>query len=281
MAKLLAAPTKNAIQKTLSAELLSSAGASDPISFADVDGIPNLPGVLVINRVDSNGTATASKREYIEYSGTSGTTVLITTRNVDGSGSTLTHAVGSIVEWIPDVTWADRIYDSLAAVIDVDDNTTINSSLVTLTGTQTLTNKTISGATLSGTLAGNATFPGNIGFDGDLSIKRRKTPVYSNGSAGISLSIDMDNGETQKVTLNTTATISLANMEEGDYLTLYVEQDGTGSRTMTIAQSGGTVNYPAGTAPTLTTAASARDILGIRAFNASVTDVVASSLNLS
>jgi hypothetical protein len=136
MAKLLAAPTKNAIQKTLASQLLSSAGATDPITFDDVDGIANLPGNLVINRVDSSGVATPAKREYIEYSGTSGNTVLITTRNVDGSNSALTHAVGSIVEFIPDVTWADRIYDSLATVVDVDDISVTKAVL--LTGNQTI-----------------------------------------------------------------------------------------------------------------------------------------------
>ena len=149
MSVLLAAPTKNAIQKTLAAQLLNTASTSDPITFDDVDGIANLPGVLVINRVDSSGVATPSKREYIEYSGTSGSTVIITTRNVDGSSSALTHAVGSIVEFIPDVVWADRIYDSLATLVDVNDISSTNTSIVTLTGTQTLTNKTLTTPTIN------------------------------------------------------------------------------------------------------------------------------------
>ena len=149
MAKLLAAPTKNAVQKTLAAQLLNTASTGDPITFDDVDGIPNLPGVLVINRVNTSGTATPSSREYIEYSGTSGSTVLITTRNVDGSNAALTHAVGSIVEFIPDVTWADRIYDALATLVDTNDISAINSAIVTLTGAQTLTNKVINGATFA------------------------------------------------------------------------------------------------------------------------------------
>lgn len=150
MAVLLAPPTKNAVQKTLAAQLLSSAGASDPITFDDVDGLPNLPGVLVINRVDENGTSTPSKREYIEYSGTSGNTVLITTRNVDGGNSALTHAVGSIVEFIPDVIWADRIYDALATVTTIADTTVVNTTnVVTPAGTQTLTNKTLTSPTIN------------------------------------------------------------------------------------------------------------------------------------
>lgn len=151
MSKLLKAPTKNAIQKTLAAQLLNTATTGDPISFDDVDGIDNAPGTLVINRVDSNGTATASKREYIEYSGTSGNTVIIETRNVDGSNSALTHAVGSIVEFVPDVTWANRMYTALSTLVDTDDITVINPAVVTnpLSATSFINS---SGATISAIL---------------------------------------------------------------------------------------------------------------------------------
>lgn len=151
MAVLLAPTSKNAVQKTLAAQLLSSAGNGDPISFDDVDGVPNLPGVLVINRIDSNGNATPSSREYIEYSGTSGNTVIIETRNVDSSNSALTHAVGSIVEFIADVTWANRIYTALSTLVDIDDITVINPAVVTnpLSATSHINS---SGATISAIL---------------------------------------------------------------------------------------------------------------------------------
>ncbi len=285
MAVLLAPTTKNAVQKELAAQLLNTAGVGDPITFDDVDGVPNLPGVLVINRVDSSGAATAAKREYIEYSGTSGTTVLITTRNVDNSNAALTHAVGSIVEFIPDVTWADRIYDALSLVVDVNDVSAINSSLVTLTGTQTLTNKTlttptIAGATLSGIIAGNATLPGTITLV-DANFGSRRTTIYDNGNAGASLAVNLNNGETQKLTLTTTlATISLVNMQEGDYLSLYAIMGSGFSGSMILAQSGGRVRYSGGASlPSLQKSNAAVNILGIRAFNASTSDVVAVSSN--
>jgi hypothetical protein len=287
MAKLLAAPTKNAIQKTLSAQLASSASVGDPISFDDVDGIANLPGVLVIRRVDGNGTATPDFREYIEYSGTSGTTVLITTRNLDGSNAALTHPAGSIVEFIPDVTWADRMYDALATLVDVNDISTINSSIVTSSGAVTLYNKLLTGATLSGptingVIAGSATFTGELAFNGDVSLKRRKTPIYDNGTAGPSLAIDLNNGETQRLTLTTNATVSLVNMESGDYLSLYVIQASGGSKSLILAQSGGSIKYSGGASlPGISTTSNAVDLLGIRAFNASTTHVVATVTNLS
>lgn len=103
--------SKNAIQKNLAAQLLSTATTGDAIAFDDVDGIQNKPGVLVINRIDANNASTPSAREFISFTGTSGNTVLIDTRNVDGSGATRTHAIGSIVEFISDAVWAQRIID--------------------------------------------------------------------------------------------------------------------------------------------------------------------------
>lgn len=152
-------PTKNAVQKTLAAQLLSTATTGDAITFDDVDGIPNKPGVLVINRVDSNGTATASSREYISYSGTSGNTVLIETRNVDGSASAKTHSVGSITEFIPDIVWANRLIDQ-ALVEHGQDGTHDATKVAMLAGTQTFTgNKTFSGTVaFSGTVSGVAAF---------------------------------------------------------------------------------------------------------------------------
>jgi len=103
--------TKNGIQKTLAAQLLSTATTGDAITFDDVEGLDNVPGVLVINRINSNGESTPSSREFISYTGTAGNTVLIETRNVDSSGAARTHAVGSIVEFVADAVWAKRVID--------------------------------------------------------------------------------------------------------------------------------------------------------------------------
>jgi len=180
-AKLLSSPTKNAIQKTLAAQLLSTATTADPITFDDVDGLPNLPGVLVIRRVDTAGAATPAFREYIEYSGTSGNTVLITTRNVDGSNAALTHPVGSIVEFIPDVIWADRIYDALSNVVSIADLSVDLTKIVTPSGTQSLSGKTFSDAI---TLAQIAT-PANPSAGRNKIYTKSDDKVYRLTSAGV------------------------------------------------------------------------------------------------
>ena len=271
MPSLLTSPNKNAIQKTLAAQLLSTATTADPITFDDVDGLPNLPGVLVIRRVDTSGVVTPSFREYIEYSGTSGNTVLITTRNVDGSNAALTHPVGSIVEFIPDVTWADRIYDALSNVVSIADLSVDLTKIVTPSGTQTLTNKILTSPQINGaTMASTTSII-------DARFVSRKTTVFNNGNAGASLAINLNNGETQSLTLSTTlATISLQNMEEGDYLSLYAIQASGFSGSLILAQSGGRIRYSGGASlPDLQRSNNAVNLIGIRAFNASTSDVVA------
>lgn len=148
MAKLRYAPSKNGIQKTLASQLLSGVTAS--ASLNNVDGIQNKSGVMVVDRIDANGTATPSKREYIGFAGTSGSTVVTLERNVDGGGTDQDHAAGAIVEFIPDIVWADAIQDALEVLVSPSDTTSINTTyIVTPTGTQTLANKTITGATIS------------------------------------------------------------------------------------------------------------------------------------
>lgn len=162
---LYAAPSKNAIQKTLGAQLLS--GVTTSATLSDTTGLQNLPGVMVIDRVDSNNVETPNKREFIAYTGISGSTVTGLTRNVDSGSTDQDHAVGAIVEFIPDVTWAGSIYTALSNIVDTTTLALDASKILTPAGLQstaTLANKWISNATLSGTL--NFTGATVVGFAG-------------------------------------------------------------------------------------------------------------------
>ena len=85
---------------------------------------------------------------------------------------------------------------------------------------------------------------------------------FSNGSSGASKVIAWSRGNGQSLTLdaNTTLTFSVGGTGTytGSYLTLKLIQDGTGSRTVTWPSS---VKWAGGTAPTLSTAAGAVDII--------------------
>ena len=111
-------PSQNAIQKVSTAPL--GAGDTSALYLFDLVGVPNLPGILVIDRVTTTGADTANLREYIAYTGTSGSSVIGLTRNVDGGGTDRNHDSGAVVEFVPDVVWATGIYDALLEVVDVN-----------------------------------------------------------------------------------------------------------------------------------------------------------------
>lgn len=111
MAYLYYPPTQNGLQKTLDAQL--DEGHTTAMTLSNVTGVQNKPGVVVINRIDTSGNEkNASLREYISYTGTSGSTLTGLTRELGGS-TDQDHAIGSVVEFIPDITWGQGLIDFL------------------------------------------------------------------------------------------------------------------------------------------------------------------------
>jgi hypothetical protein len=101
---------------------------------------------------------------------------------------------------------------------------------------QTLTNKTLQGAFIS------------------------LESEYDNGNSGTSDTINWNNGNIQKSTLtgNVTYTFTDPTGTTDGRFSIRLVQDGTGGRTVTWPAS---VKWPEGTAPTISTAASAEDII--------------------
>jgi hypothetical protein len=106
---------------------------------------------------------------------------------------------------------------------------------VTLTGTQTLTNKTIEAGTFTN------------GYT-------EETVTANTSSAYI---IDLANGTVQILTLTDNCTFTFPTATAGRSFLVMLRQDGTGSRTVTWPAS---VKWPGGTAPTITATASKQDI---------------------
>ena len=138
--------TTNANQKTLGAAL--NAGVTSAATLNNTTGIQNKKGIFVVDRVDTSGNLTPSKREYVGYTATSGSTVTTLTRNIDGGGTDQDHAIGAIVEFGPDAVWADGVMDALDNLVD-STGAVDTTKIVTPTGTQTLTNKTLTSPTLT------------------------------------------------------------------------------------------------------------------------------------
>jgi hypothetical protein len=105
---------------------------------------------------------------------------------------------------------------------------------VTLTGTQTLTNKTIEAGTFTNGYV-EETFSGN---------------------SGTSLTIDLLNGTLQIITLTGNVSFTFPAVTAGRSFTMLLRQDGTGGRTVTWPAS---VKWPGGIAPTITSTANKTD----------------------
>lgn len=155
MATAIKYPTStNAVQKTLDAALL--AGATTSMTLNSVTGIQNKAGVCVVDRVDANGSDTASKREYITFTGVSGSTLTGLTRNADGGGTDQDHAVGAIVEFVSDVLQQQAVIDGLLNVVTTA-GALDTTKVVDLTTAQTLTNKTLTSPKINEDVALTAT----------------------------------------------------------------------------------------------------------------------------
>jgi len=81
-----------------------------------------------------------------------------------------------------------------------------------------------------------------------------ETPFSANSSTAITIALT--NGTVQIITLTGNATITMPTAVSGKSFIMFLRQDVTGSRSVTWS----TVNWPGGTAPTITSTASKQDI---------------------
>jgi hypothetical protein len=147
MANLYNVPLENGVQLTTQNALLT--GGTSTITFtasvtSKLQASATIPGILVIDRVDPNGTETPTKTEYISFTGVTGSTV---TGLVRGLANTTDqdHSAGAIVEFVPDVIWADSLNDVFTTEHASDgkhtviDPTAIKQNIVTATDGATIT----------------------------------------------------------------------------------------------------------------------------------------------
>jgi len=178
-----------------------------------------------------------------------------------GTAATLNFGTGD-ANLIP-VSSADIRYIPTSTSSTISSNKVFSGTVIT-SGTATFTSATTFSATVSA--ASSTTFAGAVG-----------TPEVSIASA-TSMNVDFSAGNNFAITLGTNATLAGAvNGKVGQSGTITITQDGTGSRTLSY---GASYNFPSGTAPTLSTAAAAKDIIVYKVREVSSVDC-ASLLNLS
>ena len=301
-AKLWKVGTSNAFSTTAN----GSIGAGDTsITLTTATGL-QAPGVVVIDRVDANGTATPNAREYVSFTGISTNTLTGVTRGLGGS-SAQAHASASVVEEVWSVTqWNDAV-DFMAASHDASGNISVSTAtIVTLTmGTPKLitsindtngnelikpsaTGSAVNEITVTNAATGSGPQISATGDDSNIPItitskgsgnttvtspsgevrltaKTKADATYgaitdqgSQSSGTVTLNWNTSNRH--KITLTGDGvTIAHSNQSSGQTCLLEVIQDGTGTQTVT-AWTG--VTWAGGVAPTLTTTASKRDLIG-------------------
>lgn len=180
-------PSQNGLQKTLDAELLT--GVTAAATLNNVTGIQNKKGIMVIDRVDSNNNLTPSKREYISFDGTSGSTVVTLVRGLAGS-TDQDHAVGAVVEFVSDITQQQAILDGLLLTVTTA-GALDTTKVVDLTTAQTLTNKTLTSPKINENVALTSTATELNTLDGQTGAWTTWTPTLGN--------ITLGNGSTTSV----------------------------------------------------------------------------------
>jgi len=81
---------------------------------------------------------------------------------------------------------------------------------------------------------------------------------------GATITLDGNDGNRQWVEIGATGrTLNFTNLKNGQAIILRVRQDATGSRTITTWGTNASVNWPGGTAPTLTTTGNRSDLIGL------------------
>lgn len=251
-AKLWQVSQNNAFNSTLN----GSIGSGDAtITLNSVIGL-QAPGVVTIDRTDGSGNATPSTREYVSFTGISGSQLTGCTRGLGGStgqahnSGALVEECWSITHWNDAVSFMSAEHDSVghhvigtATVNYVEaiqmvatsiasiawlavgkvlsaSGASVTGNITSLTGTQTITNKTIANP---------------------IAIYE-----FSNQTLPSVATINWMNGDRQSGLIISNVTLAMASPASGQVLSFWAYQNATGGFSLSFNP---TPKWPSATPP--------------------------------
>jgi len=216
------------------------------------------PGMALLSYADPLDTSSA---EWVEYTSinTSTKALVGVTRGSEGY-SAKAHSNGAAIAFPLTESHINRINDKLTSndttlASDPHGNeivkTAHNDSAV---NEITVTNAATGNAPVISATGGDDKIP--LGLAGKAAFVKA-TGLYDCGTVGATETVSWKNGDRQKLTLDENLTITFGDAVAGQTLTLYLYQDGSGTNTITFAD---TITWADATTPTWTTTASKLNI---------------------
>lgn len=252
-------------------------GTGETITPSSVAGLPTDTEItLTFDRVASDGiTLTPNLEEKIIGTISGGNFVVRTSpssgRGADGTTeqshtSPVVEMVWNAKDWndATDAFLTDHAQDGSHAMTSPKVITGINDTngneLIKVTATASAVNEfTVANAATGGLPTQEAT-GGDSSIAGHYKGKsafNKHSGVKDLGTVGATETVNWNNGDRQKMTLDENVTITFSNATEGQTLTLYMLQDGSGTNTITFSD---TIVWADNTTPTWTTTASKMNI---------------------
>ena len=251
--RLLKLSTSNGFSSNLS----SSISATDTTIALDTTTGLVAPGVLCIDKTDSNLNPTPTAREYVSLTGIDSNSITGVTRGVAGSVAQA-HSSGAVVdETFTTTHWGDAV-DFLQTSYDASGNVTV-SSTATVSIVRNYTHLNASGAsitgnfpfhtmwTISGAMTQATTSVGKPQQTPQAGLVQFFSAVLRTPVSGASLVLDINrNGTSIFTDQNTrlsilgggtfvsTASIGTRNWSAGDILTLDIDNGGGSASDLTV-----------------------------------------------
>ncbi len=160
------------------------------------------------------------------------------------------------------VTGNSGITGALTSLTGITSSGTAALAVITASSTLNVTGTSTLGVTNTAALTCTTFVPSGLAQAGGQAAYLR----LSGGDGGATPAINWNSGNAQRFRLTANATPTFTNPVKGAFYVLELQQDGTGSRTVTW--SGATIVWPDGVTPTLTTTANRKDLIGLYCIDA-------------